>query len=255
MIKNVGVVSEGPTDYVVIKKIIASLSETEDLQFTRLWPEDDCRGRSTGWRGVWDFCTTELKGNVERYMKDISPKLDLLVIHMDCDVTNEHELYCPSQQMLCEMRSGITPLNCEKSKKGQCPKPKSLLPTIPIDARVQFLRNKVNEWLESSSNNGAIICLPCDSIEAWIVTAFEGDRYHNPPERPMEAVEHPADTIIALSAYYCDIKVERAGGRLRKRVPTYQNSFAPKVMENWDLVKSICIQAKIFEEELRAVME
>lgn len=98
MIKHVGVISEGPTDYIIIKKIISSLSKTADIQFTRLWPEDDCRGRSTGWRGVWDFCTTELKGNVENYMKDISPQMDLLVIHMDCDVTNEHEFYCPEQQ-------------------------------------------------------------------------------------------------------------------------------------------------------------
>lgn len=52
MIKHVGIVSEGPTDYVVIKRIVTTIFNDESIQYRRLWPEDDCRGRSTGWKGV-----------------------------------------------------------------------------------------------------------------------------------------------------------------------------------------------------------
>ena len=100
-----------------------------------------------------------------------------------------------------------------------------------------------------------IRCIPCDSIKTWVVCAFEGAKHHNPPNNapnnPIETIKKPADSIIAREAYYFGIRVEREGGKLKKKVRVYENSFAPIVTERWTEIKSMCNQAKVFEDDLK----
>lgn len=51
MSKVIGIVSEGPTDYLVLKTVIDKITGTEN-RFLPLQPESDLRGKyGNGWKG------------------------------------------------------------------------------------------------------------------------------------------------------------------------------------------------------------
>lgn len=254
MIKHIGIVSEGPSDFAIIKSVIKTVFNDDVIQFSRLWPEDDCRGRSTGWKGVWDFCVTVLRGNPSEYMNDITPKLDLIIIHLDGDVASEPEIFCPRQQGQCGKNIETNPLNCILSKEGRCPIPDGLTMEMSVEEKNSLLGGKIDDFLGTNVHIQFIRCIPCESIETWVVCAFEGSRRHNPPNNLIETIKKPADSIIAREAYYFGIKVDRESGKLKKRARVYEVSFAPVVAEKWEEIKSICIQARVFEDELRAAI-
>lgn len=53
---NIGVICEGPTDYILIKRIIDRITDTNNGYF-QLQPEPDLIGRyGNGWKGVWKWC-------------------------------------------------------------------------------------------------------------------------------------------------------------------------------------------------------
>ena len=54
--KNIGIVCEGPTDFVLLKRIIDRINQEEN-QYLQLQPEDDLMGQyGNGWKGVWKWC-------------------------------------------------------------------------------------------------------------------------------------------------------------------------------------------------------
>ena len=53
MKKVIGIVSEGPTDYLVLKAVIDKITGEEN-RYLSLQPEPDMLGRyGNGWKGVW----------------------------------------------------------------------------------------------------------------------------------------------------------------------------------------------------------
>ena len=54
--KNIGIICEGPTDYIILKNVI-NLITGDTNYFVLLQPEPDLRGQYVnGWKGVWKWC-------------------------------------------------------------------------------------------------------------------------------------------------------------------------------------------------------
>jgi len=56
MSKVIGVVCEGPTDYVAIRLIVDTVTQDKN-EFLMLQPEESLAGHfGNGWKGVWKWC-------------------------------------------------------------------------------------------------------------------------------------------------------------------------------------------------------
>ena len=80
----IGVVSEGPTDFLVLKAVIGELLGEQPVEFRRIHPDEIMISPfGNGWRGVQRWCQ-EYGPTLESFMRDIpSDMLDLLVVHVD----------------------------------------------------------------------------------------------------------------------------------------------------------------------------
>ena len=83
MKKRIGIVGEGPTDYLVLKSMIDKITDEEN-DYLRIQPEPNALGQyGNGWKGVWNWC--EATGPYfDKIMQGIVPKIDMIVIQM-CD--------------------------------------------------------------------------------------------------------------------------------------------------------------------------
>ena len=119
MSKVIGIVSEGPTDYLVLKAAIDTITG-ESNRYLSLQPERDMIGRfGNGWKGVWRWCKETESVNV--LMKEIQPQIDAIVIQMDGDVIRkEKEAHCLCDTTSCENKGKVFPLYCDKHV-SECP--------------------------------------------------------------------------------------------------------------------------------------
>ena len=54
--KHIGIVCEGPTDYIILKSVINRITGEENT-YVMLQPESDLTGKyGNGWKGVWKWC-------------------------------------------------------------------------------------------------------------------------------------------------------------------------------------------------------
>lgn len=71
MKKVIGIVSEGPTDYMVIKAAIDRITGEEN-RYLSLQPEPDMMGRyGNGWKGVWRWCKET--PSINMLMQEVHP--------------------------------------------------------------------------------------------------------------------------------------------------------------------------------------
>lgn len=241
---NIGIVCEGPTDYILIKKIIDRLTGTNNGYF-QLQPEPDLLGRyGNGWKGVWKWCRDNgvIKNKI---MKDIQPTLDVLVIHLDGDVSRKEKVsHCFCNAIKCEDKGKRDPLECdaiEEIREG-CP---ASIPCSEHEPSVvgymQHLEDLVGTWI--TDKNDTCVVIPCDSMEAWIVAAY--DEADN-----AEKIEDPWKSVIAKKKDYHGIRI--AGDRKRQRI---FEEFANVVCEKWEKVTELCKSAKAFEENILRIIE
>lgn len=107
MRKTIGIVAEGPRDYDMITSIIDSITG-EEHNHLRIQPQPDANGEfGNGWKGVWKWRETH-QDDLSDYFFSISPKLDLLIIHMDGDVARkEKQVHCFCEPVDCEVRENV----------------------------------------------------------------------------------------------------------------------------------------------------
>ena len=68
--KHIGIVCEGPTDYIILKGVIDQITGDQNT-YVMLQPEDDLTGKyGNGWKGVWKWCNDHASIRKE-LMKDI----------------------------------------------------------------------------------------------------------------------------------------------------------------------------------------
>lgn len=232
--KNIGIVCEGPTDFTILQSVINAITG-ESNYILPLQPEPDLLGRyGNGWKGVLKWCTDNA-ANKEHLMNDIQPALDLLVIQMDGDVSRkEKPAHCCCSSSICSARGHLDPVFCDTTK---CP---VILPcgshNGPITGYMEHLKELISSRLINIDNT--CIVIPCDSIEAWIVAAYDG-------LNDVEFVSDPWEHIIAQGATYHGIRI--SGKKKRCRI---FEEFATVVSQNWQQVTQLCQSAKEFEQSI-----
>ena len=236
MKKTIGIVSEGPTDYMVLKAVIDKISGEEN-EYRRIQPESDMKGRyGNGWKGVWRWCKET--SSLDLLMHEIQPQIDAIVVQMDGDVIRkEKEVHCRCDSTICEDKGSVFPLYCGRTA-SDCPI------NIPckshndnIEARIEHGKNVLKEALNTDCDN-VIITIPCDSTDAWIVAAYGDDDY---PEKLID----PWKNIIAKGKYYHGVRVRGD----KKNTNTY-SEFINVLYENIDAVIEKCDTANLFKKEI-----
>lgn len=242
MKKVIGIVSEGPTDYLVLKAVIDKITGEENW-YLSLQPEPDMLGRyGNGWKGVWRWCReTESIGML---MQEVQPSIDAIVIQMDGDVIRkEKEVHCLCETTVCEDKGKVFPLYCEKTVDKACPVE---IPCMShekgIEAMIGHGKHVLEAELENEDMAHIVITIPCDSTDAWVVAAYD-------ELDDIEMFTDPWDGIIAKGKYYHGIRVRGN----KKNTNTYQ-LFSGKVAECWNAVTEKCRSAKILEQEVRRIL-
>lgn len=238
MSKNIGIVCEGPTDYIILKGIVDRITG-EDNQYIQLQPEDNLTGEyGNGWKGVWKWCTDH-EEILEKFMKDISPQLDLIIFQMDGDVARkEKEVHCLCGATACEWKGKVNPLECTRIKDNDCP---IELPCMsheaPVEGYINHLTTLIASWLKKKDN--ICIVIPCDSTDTWVAAAY--DKLSD-----IEMTEDPWTNIISKGKAYHGIRIPGH----KKRLLVYRQ-FVSEVCNNWEDVKNLCISAVKFEEKIK----
>ena len=242
MKKRIGIVGEGPTDYLVLKCMIDQITGEEN-DYLRIQPEQNMLGEyGNGWKGIWNWC--EATGqNLDKIMKGITPKIDVIVIQMDGDVARkEKEVHCQCTTVECVNKVNTAPLRCEFLKVNLCPIeiPCKNHENTPEGYR-GHIKHCILQWLGvNQERKDIIITVPCDSTDAWIVAAFD----------PMEGIEHiqnPWEAVISKKKDYHGIRIPGH----KKNSCVYQQ-LIPGLENNWEQVIDLCDSAKYFESTVKA---
>ena len=238
MSRNIGIVCEGPTDYLLLKGVIEAISEIE-IHCYQLQPEGDLTGQyGNGWKGVWKWCADHAE-ILQSFMKEISPRLDLLIIQMDGDVARrEKEAHCKCDSVKCTEKQNTSPLECKKIKEQNCPV------TLPCSMHEQSAKGyclHLEELLISILKCPEELCfvIPCDSTDAWIVAAYD-------EVEDVEKIENPWENIISIKKEYHGIRIHGH----KKHMIAYRE-LIKEVCRNWDKVTELCYAADRFNENIR----
>ncbi len=237
--RNIGIVCEGPTDFVLLKGIVDFITG-EDNHYMALQPEDNLIGEyGNGWKGVWKWCKDHSE-ILESFMQDITPRLDMIIVQMDGDVSRkEKEVHCLCDETECELKNEVHPLMCERIKENACPV------KLPCSSHkestqgyIEHLTQLIHSWLKYEQ--GICIVIPCDSTDTWVAAAY--DEIPN-----IELLEDPWTSIISRGKEYHGIRIpgHKKGLRIYRQ-------FVEQVCNNWENVKRLCISAKQFEDKIKA---
>ncbi len=234
----IGIVSEGPTDFMVLKAVIDKITG-EQNRYLSLQPEPDLLGRyGNGWKGVWKWCKEIVP--LEILMDELEPKMDFVVIQMDGDVVRkEKEIHCLCDATICLDKGKVFPLYCDKVVNN-CPV------HMPCSSHTDGIMGIINhgvsvltDTLDGKVMDRVIITIPCDSTDAWVVAAY--DDISN-----VENVENPWKEVIAKSKYYHGIRVRRD----KKSTVAYAE-FLDTVVGQWNEVTEKCLSAKELERKVK----
>ena len=199
MKKVIGIVSEGPTDHMVLKAAIDRITGEEN-RYLSLQPEPDMMGRyGNGWKGVWRWCKET--DSVNMLMQEVQPGIDAIVIQMDGDVIRkEKESHCLCGSTVCEDKGKVFPLYCEKAKDEKCPV------ELPCESHENGIRGRVNQGVSiltmaigKADMTHISIVIPCDSTDAWVVAAYDDIN-------DVESLVDPWKNVIAKKKYYHGIR-------------------------------------------------
>lgn len=240
MRKTIGIVSEGPTDFLVLKAVIDKITGNENV-YLPLQPKRDMLGQyGNGWKGVWRWCKETL--SVEMIVNEITPHIDFVVIQMDGDVVRkEKEVHCLCESTVCEDKGKIFPLYCE-----------NIVYNCPIDMPCKSHNNNVDDiikhgisvlkdTLNDRDKDFVIFTIPCDSTDTWVVAAYD-------EIDDVESLNDPWKNIIAKGKYYHGIRVRGD----RKNTITY-SVMANKVADNWNKIIHKCKSAMLLDQEIKRV--
>lgn len=245
MKKVIGIVSEGPTDYMVLKEVIDHITGIEN-EYRRLQPEPDMAGRfGNGWKGVWKWC--ESTSNIlDQFFYKITPQIDLLVIQMDADVSRkEKEVHCLCKQSLCKWAEKVHPLTCKKVAESQCEVKMPCTEHIQnAEGFEEHLETSIRKWLgDSQFREDVLVTIPCDSTDTWIIAAYR-------EQENVEMIENPWENVIARKKEYHGIRVPGS----KKRTSVYSR-FLPQICREWRVVTEQCYSARSFERKIKKAFE
>lgn len=175
----VGIVCEGSTDSAVLRAICAEVLGKEGLVFRALQPDfDRLRQRDPtapgpGWQGVRKFLQDAAN-------MALAAALDALVVQVDADI-----------RKLPEVARRLVP---------------------DEDEEMGALCRHVKDWMAGGVPGSAVIVLPRESTEAWIVAAATR-------KKNVEAIEDPAQELVDAGV------IGLTKGKPDKRAASYEGHF------------------------------
>lgn len=229
----IGLVVEGPTDYLMLEAVINRLLSGRSATFTYMQPEysfafEPIGTEGGGWPGVYRWCrsTAELNGQEGLGDNILFLNHDVLIVQVDADVARnsyaDGHIIDDMQDLPC-----VSP----------CP---------PVVDTVEALKRVVLRWLDATAcPPQVVICIPSQSLEAWILSGL-----------------YPTDRLVQSGVIECRAAPERLlsskpkDGRLvsggKKNIDVYQMR-ASEFADSWQLVKQFCSLAAKFEQEFLTV--
>ncbi|MCD8369004.1 MAG: hypothetical protein LUC94_01495 [Clostridiales bacterium] len=238
--KSIGIVCEGPTDYILLQSVTDHVLE-DNNNYKLLQPEPNLMGEyGNGWKGVWKWCADNALIK-EQIMKEIEPRLDFLIVQMDGDVSRKERIsHCWCDSNTCEFKGNRNPLDCDSmgtNARQDCP---LTLPCADHERSVEgyqkHLKLLITGLLKDLENTCVVI--PCDSTDAWIVAAYDKMNH-------IERIENPWETLISKGKYYHGLRIH---GK-KKQTLTYRE-MSTTVCDNWEEVKKLCTSAACFESDI-----
>jgi hypothetical protein len=230
---NIGTVTEGPTDQLVIQAIIDKVCPGEHRYFF-LQPPITLGETGAGWKGVKTFCQfiiNRTASNLERFISsDSGAPLDLLVFHLDADVAAEVDLQADIPNPVANVRQA-------------CP---------PASDTADKLRAVLCRWLQQEILlPQTLVMIPAQDTETWVFAAlFPQDALCQRPDYECltNGRDHPGYRLT-LKKY--GKLLARKKGRPDKSVRTYEDMLAPAVAKDWETVCQLCPQARAFNDDLK----
>lgn len=232
----IGVISEGPTDRLMVEAVVQHLFPGKH-RYRLLQPPDGGGAYGNGWKGVRRWCQETHNGALPRladyFSGSIGEVYDLLIIHLDADIRDEADL-CEGYENLPE-RGNLT-----------CP---------PITATDAYLRRVAHTWLGAPESipPQVVFVLPAQDTETWTFVALYptdsrcGDANL---ECTHSGNRHPAH-LLTLAQY--GKHLSRRDGSIKKSESAYR-ALMPGITAGWASVKARCEQARAFETDLRAAI-
>lgn len=206
----IALVSEGPTDRVVVECALRAMLATRPFVLVQLQPEGSLAfgGLGGGWRGVYQWCKQSARRGAGQLSMDRLLQFALVIIHLDADVAGMQY----GDANIVPDASDLA-LPCEQP----CP---------PAADTSNALRRVVCSWCGAASiPDQAILCVPSKSTEAWVVAMlFPTDSAVN-GQTDFECFADPATRLGQ----------QRKRERLRKSQRDYQDRSAQLEVE-WERI-------------------
>jgi hypothetical protein len=223
-------VVEGPTDFIMLKTVIANLLKGRDFIPQVLKPEmseafKPVPGKDGGWPGVCRWCLQVAEQGGGRLSNSpLFGFLDLLILQLDADVAGAHYSAGHIQNPFPDPT-----LPCEEP----CP---------PPSATTDRLRNIVLRWLgEPATPPQVVLCTPSKALETWLlVSLFPEDTVAKKSD--VECHPKPAETLQGKPT---ECRLVRSG---RKDREMYLKC-APQFVSKWHDVTATCSEAARFEND------
>lgn len=183
----IALVSEGPTDRVVIECALRAMLPTRPFVLTQLQPEGSLAfgGLGGGWGGVYRWCKQSARRGDGHLSTDqlLQLEFELLIIHLDADVAGmsyDEVNVAPDADDLA--------LPCERP----CP---------PAADTANELQRVMLSWCgENEFSDRFISCVPSKNTETWVV-----------------AMLFPSDSAVTGANFECHANPAARLGQQRKR--------------------------------------
>ena len=214
----VGIVAEGPSDWLVLEEVWLVLEEVmravyAEIEFVRLQPDYTMTSLGQGWRGVRAWCQ-ENGPRLDLIMTGIPGRiLHLLIIHADCSMAD---------------KAGV---------EHPCP-PAS-------DTAIALGKIIEVEWLgRDPKPDFVVIATPSQSSDAWAIATFD------PPYANLAGIE--CDKWVE-DEFVRRKFMKRKDGQVKKSAKRYE-PIAARIGQAIDLVCHNCTQAETFRSDFRVAV-
>lgn len=224
----IALISEGPTDSVIIEAALKAMLAPRTFTLTRLQPEATRPQMGSGWCGVFKWCRAFAARAPASLEEDPTlPNFDLFVVHLDADVADK--TYADGGPELELAAKDMPALPCSQP----CPPP-----TDSADP----LRVRMLAWLGMASlGSKTVLCVPSKAIEAWLAAGVL-----DPSHALLTGLECVATLEARLAALPLATRI--------KKMPRAYREHAPEVTENWARVCATCTQAARFGHDVAAAL-
>lgn len=222
----VALVSEGPTDAVIIEAALRAILP-RPFVLTSLQPEATRPKLGQGWGGVFKWCREIAARGASELEQD--PTLfgfDLFIVHADADVADFGYEDCG--QDIVRAAQGLPPLPIARP----CP---------PAQESADVVRERIRAWLGFAAlGPRTVLCVPSKVSEAWLIAAVFDEPH---------AILHDLECNRRLEA---QLAVLPLAARIRKSRREYATR-QPAITEAWDRVRRRCTQADRFSTDIEGV--